>query len=207
MSLLGTLRWAEPTSRVLNGYGNLHQPIALTRGIPTPQSPCMHRERCSNGGPRLPPLLLHLWYNTPRPPQRVSPEPPSPLPRTDLHGRVSRPIPCPSVSGFGAWCGDSDGLCGSLCFALLIPAAALFSEALRLPLCLGSQGVDSFPLSRLSPECSSCPDCPCFFSLSLFPFVLPSGGYLALLGSLRYSASRCSVQIILCINGLCCFVF
>ena len=128
-----------------------------------PESPHMYRERYSYGGispPHTLPingaLLLQwaqaasltpsaVWHFAPQSlvpcslaPQAVPTWPSLILsPELTCGAWVSVPGPCLSASGYSVKGGGPNGLCGSLCFALLSPAAVLFSGALSFPLHLG----------------------------------------------------------------------
>ena len=121
---------------------------------------------------------------------------------------VSAPSSLPSVWGFGVLGGGADGLCSSLCYTLLSPAALLFSEAfwslhLSWPPCqLGSFPGHGFLSSFTAPsqDCWSHPDS--FLSLSLFFFNPVMWRVSCHFWKFKVvcqlpAFSRCSVQIIL----------
>ena len=123
---------------------------------------------------------------------------------------VSVPNLHTSISGccfWGQWCIWSVRL--SLCFALLSPAAALFSTTLMsLYLSWSPHQLGDFPgcgfissLTDLSQQGWSYPDS--FFSLFSFYSTHLGGEFLALLGDLRSA----SFQYMLCVNHSTCRFF
>ena len=112
---------------------------ACTRGILSSEIPCVCRKKYSYGGPtlllspfpatapcfscgpRLCPGFHQMWHSAPLPMEYSSLAPqaaytqPTLVLSLELNSRhlVSAPSAHPSISGFGVWDSDADGLCGS----------------------------------------------------------------------------------------------